>query len=686
MSGSRMWDGRRAARGLRGDDRGAVLVLASIVLLALFIMTALVVDLGMSRQTRRNAQVDADMAVLAAGWVFAGNGLDSVIADPRQACKAAVDSVRINVPDFPLTGVADMIGTTVAGPLATVGGQCGILPMDCPDAGTYILTSKKSAPYRLIFQWPVPDSDIARSGVVESKTFDGEPCDRIRVTLERDDPSIFGRVIGYNGRTMRASATARGILGEKGESAPALLLLERVACGTIQVSGQGSISVRSFEDQVGIMHSDSSARTSDTCNFNENAGGRDIYGGVASDKWPSIKADGVEGGARGRIQTYSVFPGVNGRGGAEVNPNCSWTNQIINDNCYDTKTGLSSAPIGASIVSRRPVDSKYQANVGSVYAEAWGRVHNTNGTTRTTTPPAGFTLYATCSPSNQVITAAQVFVDCPGGFTANNVVFTGTEVVFNGPLGVNNNRYLAAPNVRKFYVRGGITLVSGAKLSVNAGSSSGLTTAPASWPAAANSCLTERPPGDPSRNWTQLVAFGPVTVGNDSLQLCQTMGLLTYNTGSAYQAVQSTSGHNCSTTRPCPADSPPAGVTGSHPIISASNSNNIFWTAPNRSSGGATVYTGDSPFEDLALWTEAIGTTSSGECNFSGNPTVIAGGVFFHPNCNFKYSGKSNADNPFNAQFVGRRINMSGQGAFALRPNPADSIKIPVADRTELIR
>jgi hypothetical protein len=145
--------------------------------------------------------------------------------------------------------------------------------------------------------------------------------------------------------------------------------------------------------------------------------------------------------------------------------------------------------------------------------------------------------------------------------------------------------------------------------------------------------------------------------------------------------VQRTSGHNCTTTRPCPADSLPAGVTGSHPVVTSSNANNLFWTAPNRSSGGATNYTGDSPFEDLALWTEAIG-----DCLFTGNPTVIAAGVFYQPNCNFKYSGKSNVDNPFNAQFIGRTINMSGQGAFALRPNPADSIKIPVADGTELIR
>lgn len=48
---------------LREDD-GAVIVFFSLLLVALLIMTALVVDLGMARETKRRGQSDADFAAV----------------------------------------------------------------------------------------------------------------------------------------------------------------------------------------------------------------------------------------------------------------------------------------------------------------------------------------------------------------------------------------------------------------------------------------------------------------------------------------------------------------------------------------------------------------------------------------------------------------------------------------------
>jgi hypothetical protein len=70
----------------------------------------------------------------------------------------------------------------------------------------------------------------------------------------------------------------------------------------------------------------------------------------------------------------------------------------------------------------------------------------------------------------------------------------------------------------------------------------------------------------------------------------------------------------------------------------------------------------------------------------SGQSSSIVAGVFFHPNCDFTFTGQGDNSNEFNAQFFGRTLNVSGQGVIRLRPNPADSILVPLAGTARLIR
>ena len=49
------------------DEQGAVAVMVSIVAVVLFVIAAMVVDLGLARDTRRQSQNTADAAALAAG-------------------------------------------------------------------------------------------------------------------------------------------------------------------------------------------------------------------------------------------------------------------------------------------------------------------------------------------------------------------------------------------------------------------------------------------------------------------------------------------------------------------------------------------------------------------------------------------------------------------------------------------
>jgi hypothetical protein len=76
---------RGSRASARRDDRGAVAVLVAVLALVLFGMAAIVVDLGLARDTRRQAQNTADSAALAAGNALYLNG----VVDTAAAISAA---------------------------------------------------------------------------------------------------------------------------------------------------------------------------------------------------------------------------------------------------------------------------------------------------------------------------------------------------------------------------------------------------------------------------------------------------------------------------------------------------------------------------------------------------------------------------------------------------------------------
>jgi hypothetical protein len=299
---------------------------------------------------------------------------------------------------------------------------------------------------------------------------------------------------------------------------------------------------------------------------------------------------------------------------------------------------------------------------------------------------------ADCTASNRVYGTAtsRIFVEC-GTFSGANVVFNGREVAFTGQVSIQNG-YQAFPNVRKLYIRGcassagancsAVDIRSNGVFSVNSGTTQ--IAPPASWPL--QSCLVERPPRNTSENWTEMATLrGQTNLQNSSLQLCQTAAFLSYDTGSEYRPVLRDSGGNCSPTRPCPTNTSSVIVGSTKPLFFASNANVVYWSAPNRSANIPTDYDGDSPFEDLALWTEVI-STGNEVCSLTGQSVMETAGVYFHPNCNFDYGGQTSNAVPFNAQFIGRTINLSGQGLLSLQPDQEDAIKIPLAGSVYLIR
>ncbi len=94
-------------RGLRTrPEGGAVAILVAVLSTALFAVAALVVDLGFARDTRRQAQVAADAASLAAGNVLYGNGNLPKFAEAVAAAKRfAADNFDVTEADW--TGCTD---------------------------------------------------------------------------------------------------------------------------------------------------------------------------------------------------------------------------------------------------------------------------------------------------------------------------------------------------------------------------------------------------------------------------------------------------------------------------------------------------------------------------------------------------------------------------------------------------
>ena len=439
-AGTRLRGGMR----LREDD-GAVIVFFSLLLVALLIMTALVVDLGMARETKRRGQSDADFAALAGAWFLAGNGSLATVSSPQAACNAAVNSIATNVGDWPPAATADLTS------------QCAAFPTDaatCQTSTIYSAVSTNADPYVLSIKWPVTDSEISRTNWNGSTATpasglgsqDGSPCERILVSLQREDPALFAGIMGNRGQTLTAASVGRGTVDERGTGVPALLLLQRTGCGSLQVSGQGAVHLLAGSNSVpGTAHTDTSALTTgpNACTTNNNGGGWGMYGTQRPSsvgQGPSIMVDGV-GGRPGILQAYARTPAVNGRAGYYFDPACVWgTGTPPPANCLNS--GLSVAPSGGRIVSRLPVDNKYGTNIAAL--------HNTARALTSGAAPAGYTVVSNCNMTNQVIQETNVYVDC-ADFTGGNVVFRGRHIIFKGKFASATNGYLAFPNADWIY-------------------------------------------------------------------------------------------------------------------------------------------------------------------------------------------------------------------------------------------
>ena len=207
-------------------DRGAVLILATLLLTGLMTMAAIVVDLGNARGLRSANQTVVDFAALAAGPALSS----SDGPDAPAACEDAVRYLRLN---------SDV--------LADIDLDCDSLPQVCHVGNEFVpatdpvTVTAGSDTYRVWITYPVPDSGISDSTVAGGlRVEDGEPCERMMVRVEQRASTYFAGIVGRDEIVSRASAVVRQV-PERADQVPSLWLLDPYGCDVLTVHGGAQV-------------------------------------------------------------------------------------------------------------------------------------------------------------------------------------------------------------------------------------------------------------------------------------------------------------------------------------------------------------------------------------------------------------------------------------------------------------
>jgi hypothetical protein len=663
----------------RRDERGAVLVLSALMMVALVLVVAIVIDLGATRSDRRSSQLAVDNAASSAGYVLAES-------DAVAACEAALAYLRATLAAAPFTG-----------------GDCNTFAFDSttPCSAVDQRTDEwVSGIYTVLLEHPVPASSplMRGSSTIGSETIpssapggaDGDKCDRFGVQVATRSSSFFGGIAGQSERHSSSHAVALSMDGTPTQRiVPGFLLLDRTACQAVRTrTGAGSakppypdgtarpdgILVHSNGTQAGTIHADS-----DGSDCGRATGDKVIWANEVGGALPTIYLEGLTPSTYGDL--YAVAPdGARAGGGIRGNVG------------------------GGDVVSRRPVDDIFKTSIASFHSEAYPEVIGAG-------PPASSNTYDCNGDPVGAIDPAftTAYIDCAGGdpsFTLTGptkVVFsnglslgnskrvrlqTATTISIRGGLAVNggggaNWAAFQAPAVRNMYVGGRVTVAGNGLLNIGAPA---VTTASISLPTCGSTPPTSRlaifsPTGDSNAALeisgraalcaTTVYLAGP-------LQIPQTSsGPLVANTSYSYLADTTTSG--CSATLPCPLV---AGnlAPGAHVRLGGE----VTWRAP--------VNTTGSPLPDdmplpanggitgLALWAEGAPTAYVGK-----GATLNTAGVFFLPNATAELRSGNASTDPVDAQFIARTIDLFA-GTFSMRPTIANAVPVPSPKIHNLIR
>lgn len=621
-------------------ERGAVATMVAISLTALLIVVAMILDFGLVRLDRQSNKAAADAAV-AAGMRGLDGGTGEVYSY-RGVCEA-IDYLNANEPDLKDAGLA----------WSQCNGSKDSVVCEPAASSTWArfeqtLTTASDVTYTVQVRIPYTEADMAEFEE-ESKTTltsdQGETaeagCDQLGVNITEVRKPGLGSIASTDDITSRVRSVGRITIGQEGEGAVALLLLERHDCRAIDTNGGASVQVLGNDDMPGMIHTDSLG-DGDNCSSSDK-----IYNGNHSS---GIVAEASDDGTESGLLTTRALSGAL----EAVAANAADPIGFVHGGPYPPGT----APEGRDLITRRPIDNRYLDAVRTQQANGYAKTVMTP----TAATAAGYTVSTGpggCTLDATERAAVRLYVDCPGppGFTQAGVSLpNATEVIFNGKVSADN---LQMPRATGVYVYG--------DWGGGPGGAVGFDIAPEfrMHHFGASTC-SETPTGDPNNRAVLFIAGGNLRSNTSSaeLQMCGTT--LVMGGAQVNGCIPATNGAD-------PVDNNCRGflqITGG----------GQDWTAPNSTSDQADVSLW-SQFEDLALWTEAFGSHT-----IAGGGNMHLAGVFMLPEAdafNIKGGGLQDVEN---SQYIARKLNATGGGTLTMKPNAKDVVTIPILGGFSMVR
>lgn len=229
------------ARCHRGEA-GAFIVLWALLILAVLIMVAIVIDLSALRQARRQQRLAADSAVTAGGLALKRTAVGRLAACEDAWSYAAQNLGFDPAPASPCGGYD----------VASGGTDC---VKSSPSSAVPQFATGTLGAYTVTITTPVLNNDalmkadaiggdLTQPANSSTGTFnsDGEPCSRIGVRIMSTQSASFAQVIGQGSGTTNSHSVARATIDE-GDLRPSLVVLEPHKCNAMEVTGTPSIEV-----------------------------------------------------------------------------------------------------------------------------------------------------------------------------------------------------------------------------------------------------------------------------------------------------------------------------------------------------------------------------------------------------------------------------------------------------------
>ena len=599
------------------DERGAIAVMMAICTTLLCVIVAMVLDFGIIRVDRQQARAAGDEAAMA--------GVNGLITDassgkihPFAGACSALSFLKVSHPDLSaLSGT----WTTGAGSAAPDGCSTGqkakVCIADNPSTWAAFDGAANGLQVSIRAGYKVNTGDFAEDSMPSLASDTGVAafggCDQVAVILTKTREPGLGSLATDS--DLVTSVRSVGRITVLPPTAPiALLILERSACKAIGLTSGGS-EARIEVQGYGPYPGIIHVDSSGS--------------GCGSSDW-IIDGKNPAGGVIAHESADGSIPGL-------ITSSSSTTRVSEGPPYVYAGPAPGTPPTYRTLVTRSIVDDVFLERVRTAMADGNAVFSSFS------TPPAGWTSVP-CHTGG-TITGTKLHFDC-GNYNKDAVLPNATDVYFAGRVTSGN---LVMPKATRVYITG----EPGTGLSTNDFEMNNLT--PGTGCAATTTGLRGR----------LYIRDGPWNAGPGTVRICNTTVLPM--SGRSDGCLPSATPYIATyTNAPC------SGPThAGYSLIGASGSVTLDWTAPNKVAGSATSADLDD-LEDLAVWDETYGSFGIG-----GSGSGRMAGLFMLPNADPLRVNGNAGWNVRDSQFIVRRLESTGSGAFTMQPQPSLPIRFP---------